>query len=81
MTPPLAGSNTCAPRWRSISSPNSAAVRTGNAISTRKAVTKMFQVKIGIRNIVMPGARRQTIVVMKLTAAEDGAETGERPGP
>ena len=30
-------------------------------------MTKMFQVKIGIRNIVMPGARRQTIVVMKLT--------------
>ena len=27
----------------------------------------MFQVKIGIRNIVMPGARRQMIVVMKLT--------------
>ena len=27
-----------------------------------------FQVKIGIRNIVMPGARMQTIVVMKLTA-------------
>ena len=30
-------------------------------------MTKMFQVKIGIRNIVMPGARRQMIVVMKLT--------------
>ncbi len=30
-------------------------------------MTKMFQVKIGIRNIVMPGARMQTIVVMKLT--------------
>ena len=28
----------------------------------------MFQVKIGIRNIVMPGARMQMIVVMKLTA-------------
>ena len=27
-----------------------------------------FQVKIGIRNIVMPGQRRQTIVAMKLTA-------------
>ena len=27
----------------------------------------MFQVKIGIRNIVMPGARMQTMVVMKLT--------------
>ena len=28
----------------------------------------MFQVKIGIRNIVMPGARRQMIVVTMLTA-------------
>ena len=67
ITPPLAGSNTCAPKCRSTSSPNSAAVRIGNAMSTRIAVTKMFQVKIGIRNIVMPGARMQTIVVMKLT--------------
>ena len=40
-------------------------------------MTRMFQVKIGIRNIVMPGARRQTIVVMKLTRAEDRAETGD----
>ena len=40
-------------------------------------MTKMFQVKIGIRNIVMPGARRQTIVVMKLTATEDRAQTGD----
>ena len=31
------------------------------------AVTKIDQVKIGIRNIVMPGARMQTMVVMKLT--------------
>ena len=27
----------------------------------------MFQVKIGIRNMVMPGARMQKIVVTKLT--------------
>lgn len=27
-----------------------------------------FQVKIGIRNIVIPGARRHMIVVTKLTA-------------
>ena len=40
---------------------------TGNAMRIRIAVTRMFQVKIGIRNIVMPGARMQTIVVMKLT--------------
>ena len=31
-------------------------------------MSSMFQVKIGIRNIVMPGARMQMIVVMKLTA-------------
>ena len=35
----------------------------------------MVQVKIGIRNIVMPGARMQMIVVMKLTATRDRAET------
>ena len=28
----------------------------------------MFQLKMGIRNIVMPGARMVTIVVMKFTA-------------
>ncbi len=28
----------------------------------------MFQTKIGIRNMVMPGARMQMIVVAKLTA-------------
>ena len=31
-------------------------------------MTRMFQVKIGIRNMVMPGARMQKIVVTKLTA-------------
>jgi hypothetical protein len=30
--------------------------------------TRMFQVKMGIRNIVISGARRQTIVVMRLTS-------------
>ncbi len=30
-------------------------------------VSSAFQVKIGMRNIVMPGARMQKIVVMKLT--------------
>jgi hypothetical protein len=44
------------------------AASTGKAISTRMLVTRMFQVKIGIRNIVMPGARIVMIVVMKLTA-------------
>ena len=35
---------------------------------TRRLVTRVFQVKIGIRNIVMPGARIVKMVVMKLTA-------------
>src|SRR3954465_638934 len=57
----------CAPRWRSAARPNSAAVSSGNASSTRIDVTRMFQGKIGIRNIVMPGARMQTTVVIMLT--------------
>ena len=36
-----------------------------------------FQVKIGMRNMVMPGARMHRIVVMKLTDAQDGAQTGD----
>ncbi len=43
-------------------------MRIGNASSTSTDVTRMFQVKIGIRNIVMPGARRQTTVVIMFTA-------------
>ena len=38
----------------------------------------MFQVKIGIRNMVIPGARIVMIVVMKLTRTEDRAETAQR---
>jgi hypothetical protein len=53
---------------RSASSAKNAAVMTGKENSTRIDVTSMFQVKIGIRNIVMPGARSVMIVVMKLTA-------------
>jgi len=34
---------------------------------TRIEVMRVFQVKIGIRNIVMPGARMVMIVAMKLT--------------
>ncbi len=33
-----------------------------------RLVTSVFHVKIGIRNMVMPGARIVMIVVMKLTA-------------
>ena len=56
-----------APRWRSAKSITPAAVSTGNAISTSTLVTSMFQVKIGIRNIVMPGARMVNMVAMMLT--------------
>src|ERR1700710_3312709 len=37
-------------------------------MSTRIDVTRVFQVKIGMRNMVMPGARIVMMVVMKLTA-------------
>ena len=57
-----------APIARSASRASSAPAKIGNAISTSSDVTRMFQVKIGIRNIVMPGARMQKIVVTKLTA-------------
>ena len=58
----------CAPRWRSAANPNSAEVSSGNATSTITLVTRMFQVKIGNRNIVIPGARMHTTVVIMLTA-------------
>ncbi len=58
----------CAPNFRSASRASSAAVSTGKAGSTRIEVNSTFQVKIGIRNIVIPGARRVEIVAMKLTA-------------
>jgi hypothetical protein len=67
MAPPLAGLNTCASNTLSNPSPKRAAARTGNAMITRIEVISVFQVKIGMRHIVMPGARMVTIVVMKLT--------------
>ena len=57
-TPPPATVYMCAPRCRSHHSMMSAAVSTGKAMRMRIPVTTMFQVKIGTRNIVMPGARR-----------------------
>ncbi len=44
----------------------SAAASTGIASSPRSDVTSVFHTKIGMRNIVMPGARILKIVVMKL---------------
>jgi hypothetical protein len=52
---------------RSTQSTKSAAVRIGNASSTSRLVTRMFQVKIGRRNIVIPGARSVMTVVTMLT--------------
>ena len=49
-------------------SASSAAARIGKTMSTSSEVTMMFQVKIGIRNMVMPGARSVRIVVIMLTA-------------
>ncbi|GHE61252.1 hypothetical protein GCM10018782_39390 [Streptomyces griseoaurantiacus] len=66
--PPFSAAKTRAPNRRSASSASNAAARTGKASSTSTLVSRMFQVKIGIRNIVIPGARMQMIVVMKLTA-------------
>jgi len=57
-----------APSLRSAISASSAAASGGNTSSTRMLVSRVFQVKIGIRNIVMPGARIPRMVVMKLTA-------------
>ncbi len=45
-----------------------AAESTGKVSRTSTLTISMFQVKIGIRNIVMPGARIDTMVVMKFTA-------------
>ncbi len=66
--PPLAASNTTEPKRRSASSTSRDAARTGNAIRIRIDVNRVFHTKIGIRNIVMPGARIPMMVVMKLTA-------------
>jgi hypothetical protein len=38
----------------------------------------MFQVKIGIRNMVMPGARSVRIVVIMFTAPRISAQTGDQ---
>ena len=57
-----------------------AAARTGKAMSTRIDVTSVFHVKIGMRNMVMPGARMVMIVVMKFTAPRMVPKP-ERPRP
>ncbi len=68
MAPPCSALNTWVPTMRSAPSAIRAAVSTGNAMSTSTLVSRVFQVKIGMRNIVIPGARMHRPVVMKLTA-------------
>src|SRR5699024_10646983 len=65
--PPLPGLNTCEPSTRSAPRTSRAAASGWKAMSTRMPVMRTFQEKIGIRNIVMPGARIVMTVVMKLT--------------
>jgi len=57
----------CAPNFLSAPRANRAAARGGKHMMIRIDVTKVFQVKIGIRHMVIPGARIVMIVVMKLT--------------
>ncbi len=45
-----------------------APVSTGKVSRISTPVSAAFHVKIGMRNMVMPGARMHTTVVMKLTA-------------
>src|SRR5699024_6509499 len=63
MAPPFSGSKMWPPKRRSSPSPNRAAASGGNAISTSSDVISAFQVKIGTRHMVMPGARSVMIVV------------------
>src|SRR5699024_11293193 len=51
------------PRRGTKPRPNSADARGGNAIRMRSPVVREFQVKIGIRHMVIPGARIERIVV------------------
>jgi hypothetical protein len=52
----------CAPSRRSTSSTSSATAITGKARSTSMEVSSAFQVKIGIRNIVLPGGELAALV-------------------
>ena len=67
MAPPLAGSKIKLPNKRSDSRARNAAASAGKASNTRIEVSRTFQVKIDILNIVIPGARIVKIVVMKFT--------------
>ena len=53
--PPVVGSKNSVPKRRSASSIISAPESTGNASRIMKLVRNRFHVRIGMRNIVMPG--------------------------
>ncbi|MDZ7728311.1 MAG: hypothetical protein U5Q44_09040 [Dehalococcoidia bacterium] len=57
--------------------------RTGVARSVRSAVTSTVQQKMGMRNIVMPGARIRNIVTRKFAApmVEEDAEEDDSDDP
>ena len=74
--PPWSASKMWAPNWRSANSIAPAAVSTGNVISTSRLVTNMFQVKIGMRNMVMPGARMVDTVATTLTRGDHAGQPG-----
>ena len=65
-SPPLpsAGLKKLVPQFRSMNSSAPAALSTGTASSSRIAVMKSDHTVMGIRNIVMPGARMLMTVVM-----------------
>ena len=66
--PPATGSKMWVSNSRSASSMISAPLSTGNASSTMKLVRNRFHVRIGMRNMVIPGARIIVTVVITLTA-------------
>ena len=51
-----------------MKSSSSVAVSDGNAMKMSSVVAIISQVKIGIRHIVIPGARKMNTVVARLTA-------------
>ena len=61
------------PKARSKNSSISATVITGNASTSRIAVTSVIHVNSGIRMSVMPGARMLRMVTMKLNDAASDA--------
>ena len=67
--PPLETSKKFVPKCRSKITSTSAMAMEGMARMSRKLVISAIQVNTGTRIIVMPGARRLMIVVMKFSEA------------